>query len=197
MENKSKMIIDDSKFKYFLNAIHYCMWLHFLKFEEKNDKIFNCLFSQILKYFFTQKYKTNFYSNLGRVQNDVAQFYNDKRSGFCISWASHWFGYAYSCYPAVISFVLFGVILRFSDDLGNNIAIQILILAVPIVLCYIPLYRAVFFHDRYLEYFKEFEKKNTQWLNKWKKITLIFCIGAIISIIFGITIAFVILGMIG
>ena len=42
---------------------------------------------------------------------------------------------------------------------------------------YIPVYKAVFSNNRYLEYFKEFEKENRAWHRKWARITTAFCIG--------------------
>ncbi len=51
---------------------------------------------------------------------------------------------------------------------------------------YIPAYKAVFSKDKYLKYFKEFEKKDINWHRKWICITILFCIGAIIMTIIGI-----------
>ena len=68
-----------------------------------------------------------------------------------------------------------------------------LLIALPIGLGYIPAYKAVFSNDRYLKYFKQFEKEDNLWLKKWKRIMMVFCVGSIVAIILGIFVAWVIL----
>lgn len=186
------MRFDRQNIEYFLNAIHYCMWLHYLKFEEKNDRRYNRFLSFVLKYFCTQKVRNRYYNNLKRYQIDKDKFYHDKKSGYCIGWAHHWFGYVYSSYPCFISFVLSGIFYRYCADLRNDIALRLLILAIPIFLCYIPAYKAVFSNDQYLKYFKKFEKEDEQWHKKWKRITMLFWIGGAFFTILGIISAIII-----
>ena len=47
----------DSKLEYFLNAIHYCLWLREMKSGSNARKIVNVLFAPIPKYLFTKAYK--------------------------------------------------------------------------------------------------------------------------------------------
>ena len=54
---------------------------------------------------------------------------------------------------------------------GVNEIIAIAIIALPVGLCYIPAYKAVLSNDRYLKYFKQFEKEDAKWHKKWKQIT--------------------------
>lgn len=69
---------------------------------------------------------------------------------------------------------------------GVNLIVAMTIIALPIGLCYIPAYRAVFSKDRYLKYFKQFEKEDEQWHKKWNRITWVFCIGSVVFTIGGI-----------
>ena len=69
---------------------------------------------------------------------------------------------------------------------GINEIIAIAIIALPVGLCYIPAYKAVFSNDRYLKYFKQFEKEDAKWHKKWKQITWGFCIGSVVFTIGGI-----------
>lgn len=62
----------------------------------------------------------------------------------------------------------------------------LLIFLFPIGICYIPAYKAVFTDDKYLKYFKKYEKEDKIWHKKWKIITIIFCIGGIIIEVAGI-----------
>ncbi len=54
------------------------------------------------------------------------------------------------------------------------------------------MYKAVFSNDKYLEYFKQFEKKDEHWHKIWKWRTKAFIFGSITSFFLGIIMAFVI-----
>lgn len=69
---------------------------------------------------------------------------------------------------------------------GVNEIIAIAIIVLPVGLCYIPAYKAVLSNDRYLKYFKQFEKEDAKWHKKWKQITWGFCIGSVVFTIGGI-----------
>lgn len=56
---------------------------------------------------------------------------------------------------------------------------------IPIEAAFIPLNRGVLKNERYLKYFKKFEKKDEQWHKKWKRITIVFCLGCIILVLLG------------
>ena len=62
----------------------------------------------------------------------------------------------------------------------------ILLIAAPVALCYIPAYKAVFTRDRYLIYFKKFEREDNEWHKKWKYITILFLAGSIVMVLLGI-----------
>ena len=63
-----------------------------------------------------------------------------------------------------------------------------LLIAIPIGICYIPAYKAVFSNDRYMKYFKKFEKKDEHWHKKWKWITFLFAIGGMVTTIMGVVV---------
>lgn len=65
-------------------------------------------------------------------------------------------------------------------DINTNV--KNVIFAIPIIVGYIPAYKAVFYKDRYLEYFKEFRKKDDSWHKKWKWISRAFRIGGVMLI---------------
>ena len=182
------MRFDRQNIEYFLNAIHYCMWLHFLKFEEKNDRRYNRFLSFVLKYFCTQKVRNRYYNNLKRYQIDKDKFYHDKKSGYCIGWAHHWFGWFYSDFACFVSFILIGLLFKFDFEIGHTIIIMTF--ALPVGLAYIPAYNAVFKKDKYLAYFKQFEKEDEQWHKKWKRKTMLFCFGGTTIFILGIVTIF-------
>ena len=181
MENKNSM--RKSKFEYYMNALHYCLykgevWSNF-KVERQVYGLIGFL-STILG---LRKY---WVKRVEKLHNDkeLQEYLYGKEWGQSISLAHHWFGFFYSGYSSFLSFVLFGAVYGILGDV--NQIILIVIVAVPIGLCYIPAYRAVFSKDPYLKYFKQFEKEDEQWHKKWKWITIAFCIGSIAFVIGGI-----------
>ncbi len=174
----------NKKFELFLNTVHYCLWLGDRKFGDFMGKVVNVLLSLIPKYLFTKEYKKKYDERLPKEQKNHDKFFYDKETGYHICWAHHWFGYFYSGYSIFLSFVLLGIL----DGMfgGVNLIVAMTIIALPIGLCYIPAYRAVFSKDRYLKYFKQFEKEDEQWHKKWNRITWVFCIGSVVFTIGGI-----------
>ena len=177
-------MMNNNKFEYFLNAVHYCIWLSDMKFGEFMGRIVNTLFSPIPKYLFTKEYKKKYYERLSEEQKKIDKFFYDKEIGYHIAWAHHWFGFFYSGYPCFFSWLLLGIASRVYGDEVKGMVV-LLIFSFPVALGYIPAYRAVFSKDRYLKYFKQFEKENEQWHKKWKMITWAFCIGALITMAIG------------
>jgi hypothetical protein len=172
------------KYEYFLNAIHYCLWLFDIKFGDFMGEIVDALLSPVPKYLFTNNYRKKYYERLSKAQPIKEKIFYDKECGYHIGWANHWYGFFYSGYSSFLTFVLFGAVYGILGDV--NQIILIVTVAVPIGLCYIPAYRAVFSKDRYLKYFKQFEKEDEQWHKKWKWITIAFRIGSIAFAIGGI-----------
>lgn len=178
----------DSKLEYFLNAIHYCLWLNEKKFGNFAGRVVETLLAPIPKYLFTKVYKEKYYKRLPKEQKKVVSFFNNRENGYYIGRANHWFGYLYSSYFVFFSFLLMPFIFKAGGDMHN--ITTLILLALPVVLGYIPAYKAVFTNDRYLKYFKQFEKEDERWHRKWKRITLVFEIGSIVSIFLGIGAAF-------
>ena len=175
--------MNKDKFEYFLNAVHYCLWLGDISFGAFAERIVNKILAPIPKYLFTKEYRKRYYERLHRGQKKADVFFNNKKNGFHIGWAHHLFSDFYSCYSAFIAFIMVGIGDRQLGEL--NRLLFLIFFGIPIVLLYIPAYRVVFSNDRYLKYFKEFEKKNDRWHKKWKRITVVFCFGGIISAALG------------
>lgn len=152
--------MESNKFEYFLNAIHYCLWLGDMKFGDFMGRVVNILLSPIPKYLFTKEYKKKYDERLPTEQKKIDKFFYDKETGCHIGWAHHWFGYFYSCYPGFLSFILLGISFRYFGEISY--LVSILIVSIPIGIFYIPAYRAVFSENCYLKYFKQFEKKDKQ-----------------------------------
>ena len=164
----------NENFEYFLNAVHYMIYKEQVWSSKKIQKTVNYLISIIIKIPFIGKYKKE---NNEQELKELNKFYYGKKSGLSISVAHHLFGTFYSCYPMLFSFILIGFIIRYCKE-EQDIAI-LMASFIPIGICYIPAYKAVFAKDRYLKYFKQFEKQDEHWHKRWKRITLLFCIGSV------------------
>lgn len=173
----------NKKIEYFLNAVHYCIYREEIWSMKKVD---NGVL-RIMHYLSVLFSFENFYNKkVDERKKDKAlwDYMYGKDGGVSIGSAHHWFGYFYSCYPAFLSFILLGVVFR---NFGKvSFLVVILTVAIPVGIFYIPTYQAVFSKDRYLKYFKQFEKKDKPWHQKWKRITILFCIGAIATVFLGI-----------
>lgn len=172
----------NKKFSFFLNAVHYCMWRKLIAQHIFLRRTFLVLFSHIPAGIFSKKRREIY--NRQILDNNIEDFFRNNKDGFCISWAHHWTGYFSACYPGFISFVLLGLETRLFGSLSPFV--DLLLIFGPIGICYIPVYKALYTKDRYLKYFKRFEKEDEQWHRKWSRITTLFCVGAIIMFVGGI-----------
>ncbi|WP_027453973.1 hypothetical protein [Segatella baroniae] len=161
------------KFEYCMNALHYCIykgevWLNY-KVERQIYRLIKVL-SIILG---LKKY----------YERRVKKFHDDKKNQdylygkkieLSVGEANSTFGFLYSGYPGLLSFILLGI----ANGICENVKeiVVIILLGLPIGLGYIPAYKAVFSNDKYLKYHKKFKKKDEQWHKKWKWITIVFCI---------------------
>lgn len=179
--------MNSNKYEYFLNVIHYCLWLNDMKFGDFVERLVNTLFYPIHKYLFTEEFKKEYNERKNKEKSKTDKFFYNKKNGYHIGWAHHWYGYFYSGYPAFFSFILVDMA---DKHFGNlNTIMFALLFALPIVVCYIPAYKAVFTKDRYLKYFKQFEKKDEHWHKKWRWITVAFCMGSVTFAFLGLCVA--------
>ncbi len=184
----------EDRFAYFLNAVHYCIWLHEIWIGNFIHKLVFGSIRLFARYMCSRNCQERLYAYLAMREQQLYEFKYDKKKGLYIGWANHKFGYIYSCYPGFLSFVILG--LMHSSYGKLSFVIAMLMIFIPIGIGYIPAYKAVFFNDRYLVYFKKFEKESKEWHRKWKRITWAFCIGAVIISMCGIAVMLeIIIGM--
>ena len=183
MENKNSMF--KRKFEYYMNALHYGLY----KWETwSNFKVEKQVYGLIGFLSIIFGFKKYHIKRINKLHNDkkLQEYLYGEKSGQSIGWAHHWFGYFYSGYPGFLSFVIGGIYIRFYDKFDCWLLI---LFAIPVAICYIPAYKAVFSKDKYLKYFKQFEKRDDSWHNKWKWITIAFCIGSVVVSLLGICVA--------
>lgn len=173
-------------FEYFLNAEHYVMWLWGIQAHNAIDKLVKVLIKALL-FLFPRKIRETYYARVEKGQEELENFYNNRENGFHISIANHFFGLFYSNYSTIFSFIFAAISIKILNEF--NCIIILISLAIPIGLCYIPAYRAVYSNNKYLIYFKKFEKENQAWHRKWNRLTILFSVGGVFTIILGLAIA--------
>ena len=181
----------NNKFEYFLNAIHYSMWRFGHDPKKPVEKRMGRSFSFIVNHFFSEKMRDKYYKRLNMERKNIEWVFDNKKSGFYVLRAHHFFGFFCAAYPGVISSVMAGYIIKMGLD-GLNRLLLILAIAIPVIIGTIPADKAVFNNDRYLEYYKIFEKKDARWHRKWHWIMIAFCACSVVSIVASIFIAFTI-----
>ena len=172
------------RFAYFLNAVHYCIWRGSRRLQLVIDKVIGrfLLFFGVL--FLSPKKQERLDIHIANREKETYGYFNNKKRGFHILFANDNFGFFYGGYSIFISFLLNGIYIRVFEYI--NPVLLIVMLVVPIWLCYIPAYRAVFTNDNYLKYYKKFEKMDKSWHRKWVMITWAFCDCGILAFFVGI-----------
>lgn len=171
------------KFKYVMNALHYCIYKEEVWSNKKIGTIVSHLMFFVYKYCFTKRMRLRFYQRHLQSQKEIDEYMYGKKYGQSIGMTHHIFGTFYSCYSACFSWIFLGIANRKCRELESVVAL--LIITIPIAIGYIPIYKTVFSNDIYLKYYKQFEKKDNYWHKKWKWITTVFCIGGILITVIG------------
>lgn len=178
------------RFAYFLNAVHYCIWRGDIRVRLFFDKIMGGFLLVFATIFLSKKYKARLYAHVANHEKETHDYFYNKKTGFHIRWASYRAISFYLCYVACIAFLLEGILYKTVGLISSSLFGMVLI--TPIWLCYMPANEAIFADDRYLKYFKEFEKMDKSWHRKWVMITWAFCVGGILAFVVGIIALFAI-----
>lgn len=106
-----------SRFAYFLNAIHYCIWLNDIKFGDFLRKFSSAFISLVLTICFTKKFKRRQEERMAKMQKIMNKFYYDKEVGYHIGWANHWFGYfLFVLFCSIIVYYIWNYITFWGND---------------------------------------------------------------------------------
>lgn len=173
-----KLLIDvmDTRkmsFEMFLNAIHYSMFHLLLYFHFK--------FSNLIIKLTPSKYKKKVENN---IKKSEYRLYLDPKKGFAINTIHFHFGYISSGYFGFFSFILLGI--KQKTQISSMDNLDIILIALPIVIGFTPVYLCVLKNDRYLSFYKIFETRGSKWHKKWQRITILYCIFSILAIACGV-----------
>ena len=178
----------NNKFEYFLNAVHYSMWCLGSKAKMSFEKRIAMTLYYIMPYLLPSEKRAKYLNRQKKFEHDFDNAFGNPRNGFYVLRTHHLFVFFCATYPGVISSVMAGYIIKMGLD-GLNRLLLILAIAIPVIIGTIPTHKAVFNNDRYLEYYKIFEKEDARWHRKWRWIMIAFCACSVMSIVASIFIA--------
>lgn len=156
----------------FLNSLYYSFWkvnVSIWKWGiDKSNKFYNSIFPLILP----KKMKIKFMRRQKRMYdetlNDLRNYRNGKING------AFFINQFMSCYFNYLSPVILAV-MGMSSELEYKIGpLWWLPVIVVTGICYFPLYKYVLRKDRYVSFFRKYERKDEVWQKKWKIIAVIF-----------------------
>lgn len=189
--HKIKELVQDSKFEYFMNAVFYCIWRFQLRFSKFFEKIIYGFINFIGAIILPSRLMQKIYEREEAANEELERTYYGEKYGFCIN-KSKYFMYGISTgYFGAIVFLLYGIGLKIDNNLND--AIFMLIIVGTLIPGFRLLEWTVIDDYRYLRYFTEFKQNDAGWHRKWNRITILFCIGAILSTALGVASFFVIL----
>lgn len=178
------------KFEYILNAIHYSLYCGRVQSIKRQTEIIFKMLQCALRMPFVYRWSAQLSQRIDYNMKESKKNLYNKKASVSIGMANHLFSYFYSGYPSLVSLILVGTAIRALHTF--DLLIGVMTVGMPIFVSYIPAYKAVFSDDRYLQYFKQFEKEDKEWHMKWKRRTIAFCVGSVITTLLGIVAAFAI-----
>ena len=170
-------------YKYAMNAIHYCIHREEMTLNKRARKAVRRIMHLLSRYCLSKQLRIKLCKYLQDAQEVNGYGYDEKVDESSIGWVHSIFGFFYSCYPSFISWICIGI----ADWKYGSVddVTFLFVFGIPVIIGYIPAYRAVFSNDIYLRFYKRFEKENEKWHKKWKLITVAFCIGGVLTSVIG------------
>lgn len=174
---------------YFLNAIYYCMWLGNIARHKIIKKFSVVVMDFIFKYCGTSSAKEKYFRNKALTLEEIDSLFYDKRTGYSIGFTYVGFNVMVICYSFLITAPISIPILWIKQHNPLSLIIFVVLsTSLPEFIRHITILK----DNRYLTYFKRFEREDEHWRKKWKRITILFVIGAFLSALIGLILGFVI-----
>lgn len=149
------------------------------------DKILFAIIPLLLPKKISEKYLRDYKQNLN-IYNTLC--YNPT-NGICTVVATNKFGWITASFFSPFSFILAIIIYLTGKNESINPFIFFIILGLPILIGYIPIYRLVFRNDKNIRYVKKFLKKDLAWKKYWLRASRLYSFLGLIFFILGILLA--------
>lgn len=156
-----------NKLAYYFNALYYLAWDCWRINLIKGSKVFDCLFGPLFRLFI----------NPNRSQRDIVRYYKDSfnnENGSYFPLFKNRFLSAYGALNFPVILTMMALTMPYVLSPWGGVWVIIATAIASVVLCYFPVYKYVIIHDRYLPYFRIFERKDKAWHKKWRIIGYLF-----------------------
>lgn len=183
----------NSVFEYFLNAVLYCLWRWQLKGDRVIRGIVYFLTIGILKIFLTKRMREKLDRRCSKNLAECHDLFYGETRGLNITLAKDHLLALWTCYTIIFIFVPIGI--SFIVFHGKYIPISVLVVLIIGFILDGPIYKNILKDYQYIEYFRMFEQEDEYWHRKWNRKTILFCLGALLSVLISGAIMFVIMYM--
>ena len=179
------------KYAYFLNAIYYSISKIFIKIDTTIDSVLNSIIYNFLRVvitiFFRNRLRAKYLDRAEQTRERVIRSRYIGKYGTKPEAERIFSGV--SCSHIILpTGVTIGILTKLHGVLNPIVYMPIIVVMVAIA--WYPVRKAVFDKDRYLKYFKKFEKKDKQWRRKWMLITIAYFVLNILCVVIGIYLFF-------
>ena len=180
----------NNRFEYFLNAVHYWMWLDMVRLSRYTDRILGILVGTLGDMLLSPSRKEQWKNHLKTMSDQNLRLKAIDDSGgiwsdhniVCVCWS-------YVLFPISI---IVGIWLKV---VGNFSLGMMSVFPITFILVDIYLHRVLFSKSRYKVYFRQFERRSEAWHVRWRRITRIFIAGGVLSLIVGFLAMFAIVAL--
>lgn len=156
-----------NKLAYYFNALYYLAWDCWRINKIQGSKVFDCLFGPLFR-LFINPYKSR--RNIVRYRQDYSNYEN----GLFFPLFENRFLSAYGALNFPVILTMMALTMPYVLSPWGGVWVIIATAIASVVLCYFPVYKYVIIHDRYLPYFRIFERKDKAWHKKWRIIGYLF-----------------------
>lgn len=168
---------------YFLCAIYYCLWRSFLFKGKIYDKVFLDTLRFIQCHFVSERWKVKISQYLYKYRSSQ-DFLNNDRNGLFLSHAKVIFRDVYQIYPFSMGIIVSSITLIFyRGSFMSSMLIWVPVALIFMVIGSRYISKLIFENNLYLKYVKIFPQKSKAWHRRWNLITILFCVGALLSLI--------------
>lgn len=161
-----------NRLSYYLNVLHYIIWISCANFFMKGRQLLHYTLDSFIALLMPPEMKTKFLNRQKHGMEITAKDLKDYKNGVLGTLFVRLYIFFYSLFVLPSYFIVYTPLVILTGSLSVSIISGI----VSFGLCFIPLFKNVFWNDRYVKYFKDFLKNDEKWHKKWRWLTLLFCL---------------------
>lgn len=178
------------KFEYFLNAVFYCMWRFDMRFSELSEVIFFGFINAFCSIFLPERFLQKLKDRQIAAKQQLETICHDVEYGINVIYLARFLYFLSVGYAGFLTFLILGIVWNIDNNTSRLIDMLVVLMTYGPALEIVDW--TVIDNSRYLRFFEEFTQEDEAWHRKWNRITLLFCIGSVLSTVLGIASALLI-----